>query len=45
MELTIREVLLPRRAVQINEQIWFGVQVVSGLYAMRGLRENRVGLG
>ena len=33
------------RAFQINEQIWFGVQVVDGLYAIGGLRGNRVGLG
>ena len=33
------------RAVQINEQISFGVQVVRGLYAITDLRENRVGLG
>ena len=37
--------LLANGAVQISEQIWFGVQVVRGLYAIGGLRENRVGLG
>jgi len=33
------------RAVQISEQIWFGVQIIRGLCAHGGLRENRVGLG
>ncbi len=37
--------LLSTRAVQINEQISFGVQVVRGSYAIGGLRENGVGLG
>ena len=37
--------LFSARAVQINEQISFGVQVVRGLYAIGGLRENRVDLG
>ena len=41
----LRPELLSARAVQINEQIWFGVQVVRGMNAMGGLRENRVGLG
>jgi hypothetical protein len=33
------------RDVQISEQIWFGVQIIRGLYAIGGLRENPVGLG
>jgi hypothetical protein len=33
------------RAVQISEPIWFGVQIIRGLYAIGVLRENRVGLG
>ena len=28
-----------------SEQVWFGVQIIGGLYAIGGLRENRVGLG
>jgi hypothetical protein len=34
-----------RKHVQIKEQVSFGVQVVRGLYAIGGLRENRVDLG
>jgi hypothetical protein len=41
----IRPGLLSVKAVQISEQIWFGVQIIRGLYAIGGLRENRVGLG
>jgi hypothetical protein len=33
------------RAVQIREEIWFSVQIIRGLYAIGGLRENRVGFG
>jgi hypothetical protein len=33
------------RAVQITEQIWFGVQIIRGLNAIGNLGENRVGLG
>jgi hypothetical protein len=33
------------RAVQISELTWFGVQIIRGLCAVGGLRENRVGLG
>ena len=28
-----------------SEQVWFGVQIIGGLYAIGGLRENRAGLG
>jgi hypothetical protein len=37
--------VLANGAVQISEQIWFGVKIIRGLYAIGGLRENRVGLG
>ena len=33
------------RAVQISERISFGVQIICGLHAIGGLRENRVALG
>ena len=41
----LRPGLCSARAVQISEQIWFGVRIIRGLYAIGGLRENRVGLG
>jgi hypothetical protein len=37
--------LLANAAVQISERIWVGAQIIRGLNAIGGLRENRVALG